>query len=179
MLVHAKGGGKQERGAPRRPQQGQQNLTYSPTAGGSGGSHHLLPTYMGDIAPALICGCLSRSGVNGLLLVHRSWAVCAVGAQIAWLCQKKPLLLLGFPFSSTIQEGSESYTKRSFLGRNKAILSSGGENSTLGFPKEHLLGQTFSWGNGAKPDGFSWVSPSFSSSLLLSLYTALSSLTTT
>lgn len=118
--------------------------------------------------------------MNGLLLVHRSWAVCAVGGQIAWLCQKETLLLLlGFPFSSTIQEGGESDTKRSFLGRNKAILSSGGENSTLGCPKEHLLGQTFSWGNGAKPDGFSWVSPSFSSSLLLSLYTGLSPLTTT
>lgn len=61
------------------PQQGQQNLTYSPITRGSEGSHHPFPTYTGDIAPGLIYGCLLRNDTKGLLLVCRSCAAVCGG----------------------------------------------------------------------------------------------------
>lgn len=129
LLVHAEFAGKTEHDAPQGPQQGQQNLTYSPITGGSGGSHHPSPTYRADIAPVLICSCLSRGSTEGLV-VHRSRAA-ARGGDLELGSTERPR-------SSwvSIQEGGETGTKKSFSGRNRTILSSGGENSTAGSPKE-------------------------------------------
>ena len=106
LLVHAEVSGKQEHGAPQGPQKGQQNLTGSPIAGVQRD-----PTMLPQPTWVTLPQCWSTGVFQGVaprfcyhfsgdVLLH----VVGTRSQTSWLYQKAPLLLLGSPLRSTIQE---------------------------------------------------------------------------